>query len=168
MSIPNKMDLKRLCTLRARLLTLILCCCVVWSVYSVLAAPFTRQMLTRVTAGISPVFENAFIQGIDSFYLTRVPYGNVFLRFDGLEPVADGTFVYVQFMRATYFLFPRRVFVSESEIMLRGSEDILAVNHMPTVTWLQHHDVAFVITFRYQNNKPEVDVREVGRESQPP
>jgi hypothetical protein len=107
--------------------------------------------------------DDQFLRNVDRFYLTNCPEGNVFIDFDGLTAERDGEFIFVQFMRSSYALHPRRVYVTNSNVQLRGSDYLLKYNQVPADEWLREHGVDVVLTFSGQGGIPKVITRRVGK-----
>lgn len=102
-----------------------------------------------------------FISQVDAFYDSRFPDGNTFIHFEGLEAKTDGSFVFAQFIRASYHNYPRKVLVGPPEITLQSAADILANNSLPSNHWLRDHGVTRVLTYEYRNGRPNYTISDV-------
>jgi len=122
---------------------------------------FNRNMLKKALGKKVNNFDSEFISAVDKFYLTNFPDGNIFIYFDGLKAEDDGIFLFVQYMRASYLLHPRRVFVSPSDAVLKTSEDILKFNTLPSHDWLVANNVKYVLTYKYQNSIRSYDINTI-------
>jgi hypothetical protein len=101
----------------------------------------------------------AHIANVDRFYQRHVPEGNLFVKFVGLDGARDGVFIYEQYVRATYALHPRRVYISPIPDQLPHASSIVAANVMPDDEWLRQRGVQTVVTFDATQGAPQVDFR---------
>lgn len=103
----------------------------------------------------------AHIRRVDQFYLNRVPEGNVFIKFKALDGIRDGVFIYEQYVRATYALHPRKVYISPDPEQLPHATSIVEANVIPSDDWLRQHGVQTVITFDASHGAPQVHFRDL-------
>lgn len=84
---------------------------------------------------------------IDRIADRAVP-GNVFLRVVGdfEEHAVAGDSVSFVYYRASYALYPRRIFVAPTDRVINDGRDILRIEFDPGQAWLQERDVASVMT----------------------
>ena len=102
-----------------------------------------------------------FVATVDSFYQRKFPAENLYIRFEDLNPDRDGEFIFVQFVRASYALHPRKVFVAPPGVRLAGSGEILTHNQLPPDDWLRAHGVGHVLTYSGGSGQPAAAVRRV-------
>ena len=129
--------------------------------YSICKAEFNQSMFQRALGRGNENFDSEYLFAVDRFYRTNFPDGNVFILFEGLNADVDGNFLFVQFMRASYTLYPRRAYVAVPGVILRTSEDILVHNALPESDWLHANNVNYVLTFRHRNGKRDFDIQTV-------
>ena len=103
----------------------------------------------------------AHIANVDRFYREGIPEGNMFLKFVGLDGERDGVFIYEQYVRATYALHPRRVFISADPTRLPHATSIVAANEVPEDEWLRENGVRTIVTFDATQGQPQVHFRQL-------
>jgi hypothetical protein len=74
--------------------------------------------------------------------------GNLAIRFVGFNPEQPEHARTAQeaAWRGAYALYPKRVFVAEPGTVINNADDILAKPFVPSVEWLQEHDVQVLLT----------------------
>jgi hypothetical protein len=103
----------------------------------------------------------AHLANVDRFYSEHVPTGNLFLNFVGLDGTHDGVFIYQQYVRATYVMHPRQVYISADPQKLPDTQAIVALNTVPDDAWLRQHAVHTVVTFDATKGQPQVHFRKL-------
>ena len=138
----------------------------VW--HSVTGVAFNRDMLGVKTTGLavdekleSDRFDRAYLPAIDELFRRLAPDGNLFIHFDGIDPEKDGKQIYVFFMRGTYVLHPRKVYVAPPEATLTDAESIIENNSLPDDNWLRQHGIHYVMTFFYKDGQIHRTTRRV-------
>jgi hypothetical protein len=86
---------------------------------------------------------------IDRLFGTIGGTGNVLLRIQpGPDRASAEPFAEMIYYRATYTVYPRRVYGGGASDVINNGRDLLSVSFSPDERWLDEHRVATTITFR--------------------
>jgi hypothetical protein len=108
-----------------------------WHRFRVVAATFTTRRAAMKKHEPS--------DGID----WQASEGNAVLQLAGYaktNPVVENTLSYIYY-RASYDLYPRRIYVAPADKVVNNGLDILRIGFSPDPQWLQTHDVRSVLTY---------------------
>jgi hypothetical protein len=122
-------------------------------VFGSINVKFNRSMIKRFMGQEHIIREADLISDFDNFYAYEFPQGNLFMHFRELNADLHGSFIMVHYFRASYILYPRRVFVVRDNPVIREMKEVLDNNDIPPVSWLKDHDVRNILTLYYANGR---------------
>jgi hypothetical protein len=104
--------------------------------------PITMMSLQAVLTGRGQTLGESW-KSIDRL-VDAVDSPNITVRFDGFNPDKPTDIIDMQqfYIRASYWLYPRRVYFAEEGVVIHGGRDILESRFDPTVSWLKAHNSA--------------------------
>ncbi len=86
---------------------------------------------------------------IDNFLRLAAPEGNVMIRFENFEnnrEIAEGMAPLVYY-RSVYFLYPRKVFVSEPGTIINKGWELAFAKFAPDRDWLMEKNISTILVF---------------------
>lgn len=109
-----------------------------------------RQTLMAAANDIAPPGFDSFLRVDRTVVELAGDDGNVAIRFVGFRPddPDDVEFVSRFYYRAAYSIWRRRVFVTGTQRVINGGEDLLAQPFDPDESWLRRRGVVATITIR--------------------
>ncbi len=142
------MESKRLTGWRPGLIyTALLLCLIFSAVVNVQSDSSARSFFAHAASGEYPPDAQAFL-AMDRKVMTAGD-GKLFFRFLNFDPgnPRHETFCSAQYYRATYAIFPRKVYVSDERKVINNGRDIIRFNFDPGPDWLALGQISTVVTF---------------------
>ncbi len=113
---------------------------------------FNRHMLAQLLGADAENSHYDYSLKWDVFYAFNFPDGNLFIKFNGLDPEKHKNFILSQYIRASYNLYPRKVYVTTLPVELTDSASILQNNAISSESWLTANGVDSIVTFSLTSN----------------
>ena len=121
---------------------------------SVLLTNFNSSSYVWKTAFIGlkdPHFIIKNYADIDKLYKPESANGNFLLKFKGFDSTKLNhvDFAARTYYRANYILFPKRVYVHDSQTSINFGGDIIDAKFNPNIKWLLKNNIKHIIDYRY-------------------